>query len=366
MTRTASAADPANSFNWNLPDWAPRPIVPADNPMSRAKVALGRRLFYEKQLSITGNYSCATCHRQERGFTDGNSVAIGTTGGLHSRNTPGLANIVFAPVLTWANSNLRRLEEQLLTPLFGAQPIELGMGGEGRLLVDRLRGDEGHRLGFQRAFPDSTEPVSIANLAKALAAFQRSLLSFSAPYDRYRMSGVTNAISNSAKRGEKLFFSERLNCFQCHQWPLFTDNMKRQGLPFEEIAFHNTGLYNLDGYGAYPAPNTGLHRTTGQAGDMGRFRTPSLRNVGVTAPYMHDGSVPSLDAVIDIYAAGGHYLKSGQFAGDGRKSPMKSAFLTELMINDREKRDLIAFLNSLTDETFLSNPAYGPLDPDLR
>tara|TARA_B100000315_G_C14526487_1_gene564072 strand:- start:151 stop:1143 length:993 start_codon:yes stop_codon:yes gene_type:complete len=321
----------------------PQPVVPADNPMSEAKADLGRRLFYDKKLSVNGKMACATCHRQARAFTDGRVTARGTTGENHVRNTPSLGNVAYLSVLTWAQPKLSRLEKQLLAPLLGTEPVEMGMAGREQDIVEHLKSDPVYRLMFHAAFGDS-KAISLENMAKALASFQRSLITANSAYDR---SDLTLA----AKRGGELFFSERLNCFHCHPAPFFTDSVAHTGLGFKEIAFHNTGLYNLDGKGAYPAGNTGLHMHTGRLEDMGRFRTPSLRNVAVTAPYMHDGSMQSLAEVIDFYAAGGR--------GPGRTNPQKSFFVAGFKLTSIEKSDLIAFLTSLTDEAFLVNPRFS-------
>ena len=161
----------------------------------------------------------------------------------------------------------------------------------------------------------------------------------------------------SAKKGEKLFFSERLNCFQCHQAPFFTDNYRFSGLPFEEIAFHNTGLYNLSGIGGYPVTNTGLYKHTGRPRDMGRFRTPSLRNIALTAPYMHDGSIETLEEVLEFYSRGGRKIEKGALAGDGASNPFKSSFVRGFSLSPNEKREVVSFLKSLTDTSFVQNPS---------
>ena len=343
-------------FRWKLPFWAPTPMVPADNVMSVAKVNLGRRLFYEKSLSINKTTSCGTCHQREKAFTDGKRVAIGATREKHSKNTSTLTNVAYSSILTWADPKSRRLEDHLLTPLFSDDPIEMGMGGQDLRIVEFLESDPVYNASFRASFPESKVKVSIKNIAKALAAFQRTLISFSSPYDRYRYNKDQNAISESARNGEKLFFSERLNCFQCHQAPFFTDSYRFSGLPFEEIAFHNTGLYNLSGNGSYPVTNTGLYKHTGKLGDMGRFRTPSLRNIALTAPYMHDGSIETLEEVLEFYSRGGRKIEEGALAGDGARNPFKSSFVKGFLLSPTEKREIVSFLKSLTDTSFVQDP----------
>jgi cytochrome c peroxidase len=247
--------------------------------------------------------SCGTCHQRERAFTDGMRVANGATKEKHSKNTPTLTNVAYSSILTLADPKARRLEDHPLTPLFSSDPVEMGMNGQDLRIVDFLESDPVYNSSFKASFPESKAKVSIENIGKALAAFQRTLISLSSPYDLFRYNKDENAISISAKKGEKLFFSERLNCFQCHQAPFFTDSYRFSGLPFEEIAFHNNGLYNLSGTGSYPEMNTGLHKHTGRPGDMGRFRTPSLRNIALTAPYMHDGSIEFHDFLKGFYTA---------------------------------------------------------------
>ncbi|WP_416671303.1 MbnH family di-heme enzyme [Egbenema bharatensis] len=354
-------ATPSNppSYQWDLPDWTPRPIVPEDNPMSQAKVELGRHLFYEKRLSITGDFSCGSCHLQSRAFTDGKPVSVGATGELHPRNAMSLANMAYNSVLTWANPLMTTLEQQGLVPLFGEHPIELGMVGRENEILSMLRDDPQYREMFAAAFGAGDENINVNHLMKAIASFERSLVSFNSPYDRYRYDGERNAISESAKRGEALFHSERFECFHCHGGLNFSDSIMHERLAFREIAFHNTGLYNLDGNGAYPSNNTGVYEITHNPADMGHFKAPTLRNIERTAPYMHDGSVATLEEAIAHYQAGGRTIDSGPHAGVGRTNPLKSQFIIGFELTELERQDLLAFLRSLTDETFIHNPAFS-------
>jgi cytochrome c peroxidase len=156
-----------------------------------------------------------------------------------------------------------------------------------------------------------------------------------------------------------LFFSERLECFHCHGGFNFSDAVDHARLPEPERAFHNTGLYNVDGNGAYPPGDRGLLALTGNPADMGRFKAPTLRNIAVTAPYMHDGSIATLEEVIDHYAEGGRTIASGPDAGVGSASPLKDPFVSGFVLSDRERADLVAFLESLTDESFLTDPRFS-------
>jgi cytochrome c peroxidase len=349
-------------YHWNLPDWMPRPIVPADNPMSTEKVELGRHLFYEKRLSITGKFSCASCHIQSQAFTDGKTVGVGATGEKHPRNSMSLANIAYNSVLTWANPLQTQLESQLLVPLFGEHPTELGMTGKEEEIIKFLQQDSKYQKMFVAAFGAGKKSITLSNLAKAIAAFERTLISVNSPYDRYRYGGEVNAISAAAKRGEELFNSERLECFHCHNGINFSDSIMHERLAFKEIAFHNTGLYNIDQNGAYPPENTGVYEITNSPLDMGKFKAPTLRNIALTAPYMHDGSINTLAEVIEHYQAGGRTIKQGEFAGVGSENPLKSNFVSGFKLTAQEKKDLLAFLESLTDEKFINNPAFS--DPN--
>jgi cytochrome c peroxidase len=210
------------------------------------------------------------------------------------------------------------------------------------------------------AYPDEPNPYTIDNLIKALACFQRSIISARSSYDRYHFDRDESAISESAKRGEILFFSsEKAGCFQCHGGINFGGPIVFDGRMNVDLQFHNTGLYNLPGAFSYPVPNTGIFQYTGKREDMGRFRAPTLRNIAVTAPYMHDGSIATLEEAIEHYAAGGRTIRSGPLAGVGSENPNKSAAVRGFLLSENEKRDLIVFLKSLTDDALLSDQRWS-------
>src|SRR5262245_50718155 len=170
--------------------------------MSAAKVELGRYLFYDKRMSSNGKESCASCHRQELAFTDGRARAEGTTGELHPRSSMSLANVGYSPLLTWANPSLTSLEEQALIPIFGIEPIELGLKGHEERFLTEIGRDAVYQKLFPLAFPGQTSLYNMRNVSKALAAFERTIISFTSPYDGYRYGGDSNAIAQAAKRGE--------------------------------------------------------------------------------------------------------------------------------------------------------------------
>ena len=356
---SCSTDDSVPDYEWDLPDHFPEPSVPADNPMTAEKAELGRFPFYDTRLSINSEMSCGSCHNQALAFTDGKAKAVGTTGEVHPRSTMSLTNVAYNSRLTWANPLMDKLAPQALVPLFGEDPVEMGLTDAVKdSILETLQADATYQRLFSEAFPNDSNPYTFTHITQAIASFQRSLISSDSPFDRY-MLGEIDALSDSAKRGLQLFFSERLECFHCHGGFNFTDSSDHEGKPLAEISFHNTGLYNLDGEGSYPVPNTGIHEITGNAEDMGRFRAPTLRNIALTGPYMHDGSIATLREVVDHYAAGGRTITDGPNAGIGSENPFKNDFVSGFIMNDDEVADLLSFLESLTDETFINNPAFS-------
>lgn len=348
------------SWSWDLPDHFPKASVPRDNPMSEEKFQLGRYLFYDGRLSYDGSMSCASCHKQEHAFADDVDLSIGVTGDIGVRTSMPLFNVAYVSTLNWANPLITRIEDQVLGPMYGSHPVEMGSPEIDELRQRLLDADDvDYAARFRRAFPDSGEdPINLQNITYALATFVRGLTSSSAPIDAY-FAGDSEAISDAAKRGLMMFNSERFECFHCHGGTLFTSSMSHEGQIEPERGFHNDGLFNIDGEGAYPPHNQGVFEITGKPEDMGRFRAPSLRNIKVTAPYMHDGSVLTLDDVLDIYARGGRLIEDGPWAGDGAESPFRSQFVPGFRLFEDERADFHAFFDALTDQKFLTNPRYA-------
>ncbi|MGF1660653.1 MAG: MbnH family di-heme enzyme [Rubrimonas sp.] len=353
------AAGSAQEWEWDIPAWLPPPAAPADNTMTAEKVELGRRLFYDARLSVDGTVACASCHLQARGFADGRPTAEGVHGAQGRRNAMALGNVAYMPALTWANPLLTSLEVHALIPLFGEEPVEMGLAGREAELFARLGADPWYTEAFPAAFPDRPEGPSLYTITRALAAFQRTLITADSPYDRWKYGGDETAASDAAKRGEELFFSHRFECYHCHAGFNFSDNVLTARSAYPETAFHNTGLYDVGGTGAYPPGGEGLATHTLRPADTGRFRTPSLRNVAVSFPYMHDGSVATLEDAIRHYAAGGRTIVDGPNAGVGAANHWKDPLIVGFDIAEEEVADLIAFLESLTDPAFLANPAFA-------
>lgn len=351
-----------------LPERFQLPAIPSYNPLSAEKIQLGRRLFYDKRLSGNGTQSCEGCHQQRLGFADGLVRALGSTGQRHFRNSQGLANVLYHATLTWANRELLDLEHQLEVPIRGDAPIELGVtDGLVETVLARFDDDPAYAKQFRAAFPESDSGATIEKITFALASFCRTLVSGNSPYDRY-FAGDRTALNASQRRGLALFSGEDLECFHCHAGVNLTVSYADANTTPDRVRypFFNNGLYNVDGEGSYPAIDQGLYEQTLDPRDRGLFRPANLRNVALTAPYMHDGSIATLRGVIEHYAAGGTVTKDGSNAGDGRTSPLKSGLVRGFSITEDEIRDVLAFLDALTDQDFLDNPAFADPNPGLR
>jgi cytochrome c peroxidase len=334
----AACAEPRvdDPWQWELPARFPVPRVPADNPMTAEKVELGRHLFFDPRLSNTGTQACASCHDPAHAFTDGRTTAIGASGDRGTHNTMSLVNVAYNSSSTWAH-DVRRLEEQARLPMFS--PLEMG-ASESEVLA-RLAADPVYRELFDAA----GEPITIDGVTRALASFERTIISASTRFDRF-IAGEPSALDASEQRGLALFESERLGCARCHGGFNLASAYDHAGMTAPQIQQFNTGLYNVDGRGAYPVGDQGLVEVTGDPADMGRFRAPTLRNIALTAPYFHDGSAPTLDAVID------HYARAGV------ASPLVSPFITGFTLSAAERADLLAFLGALTDDRLATSPQF--------
>lgn len=329
------AAQSSAFFADRLPRWFPVPNIPADNPITEEKVELGRHLFYEPMLSGNSTYSCASCHQQSLAFTDGLPRAIGSTGSEHQRSSMSLANVAYNATFGWGD-RISSLELQMEVPMYNELPVEMGLKGHEPEVIDRFVSDADYVARFRAAFPDDPHPVTLANIVKAIASFERTIVSADSAFDRYKYKDDHSGMSPAARRGEALFFSNRLKCGECH------------------------GSVNISGptlfAGATRSDPDALFHDTGVAAEPAKFRAPTLRNIAVTAPYMHDGSIATLKEVVAHYAAGGRHARP------------KSDKVRGFAISPAETDDLVAFLRSLTDEKFLSNPDFSnPLsNPDLR
>jgi cytochrome c peroxidase len=328
----AGAAAPA--YAWHLPRGFPTPAVPADNPMSDSKVALGERLFFDTRLSSNGRYSCASCHDPARSFSDGRKVAIGATGAALPHNAMALVNVAYNLSFGWTRPRVTSLEAQMLQPLLNQHPVELGVAGREQALCAQLASDPQYAAAFAEAFPPppepaapgpgapATSPVTFTHLVRAIAAFERTLISGRSPFDAYVFGGEHAAMPAEAKRGMALFFSQRVGCARCHSGFNFAGNWRdSQGA---------TGPASFANNGTSTAP----------------VRVPTLRNIALTAPYMHDGRFATLDEVL------GHYSGLARRRSAGERLDSR---LPHTPLSDSERAELHAFLDSLTDESFVRN-----------
>jgi cytochrome c peroxidase len=355
------APEPAEAvYPLPLPEGFPAPPVPADNPISVEKVELGRHLFYDRRLSGNGEQSCGDCHDQSTAFSDGLALPLGSTGDVIPRNSMTLTNAAWWSTYTWMNPTVRTLEEQALVPMFAEHPIELGMTGHTDEILARLREDSTYQRLFRAAYPTEADPFQITPIVNAIASFERALVSGNSAYDRYWYGGDESAMTDEEIAGMNLFFSETAECYHCHAGVMFSTAFVTAEQLNAEPSFNNNGLYNLGGTGDYPSPNVGLYEFTLEDADKGKFRVPTLRNIAVTAPYFHDGSAATLEDVLAHYMAGGRLTPDGPAAGDGRAHPSKSIFVREFQLTLAEQNALLAFLRALTDEDFLSDPAFAP------
>ena len=320
LLSTAPLPGAAEEYAWELPRGFPPPAVPPDNTMSQAKAALGRRLFFEPRLSLTGGYSCASCHQPARAFSDGRPLAVGATGEVLPHHALALVNVAYNISFGWNKPQLRSLEAQMLEPMLNQHPIELGLAGRERALAAQLGAEPGYASAFAAAFPGEAQPVSFDHIVKAIASFERTLISGRSAFDRYVFSGEHAALSAQAKRGMALFFSSRVGCSGCHSGINFAGNWRDAAGATGRASFARNGT------GAEP------------------MRVPTLRNVALSAPYMHDGRFATLGAVLE------HYSEVGARVAAGARIDRR---LPHAPLSASERAELYAFLEALTDQSFV-------------
>lgn len=322
--------------------------IPADNQLTRAKIELGRQLFFDRRLSSDGTISCADCHAPDRGYAHETRFGVGVDGQEGNRNSPVSYNRILSGPQFW-DGRAASLEEQAVGPI--ANPIE--MSNTHDVAVETVKKNEGYRIQFEKIFDDG---VSIDNIGKAIASFERVIVTGPSPYDYYeplrtfeiafaddledleefeeedpktyatyiarKKASDANPMSDSAKRGREIFFSDKGSCTACHVGANFTDEK-----------YHNLGV-GMD----QDEPDLGRFVVTKEEKDRGAFKTPTVRNIELTAPYMHDGSQATLEEVVEWYAKGGH------------PNPHLSKDIKKLELTDQDKKDLVAFMKALTGD----------------
>ncbi len=307
---------PSLSRAASLAPLPPAPPVPSGNLMTKDKIALGKRLFFDPRLSVNGSISCAFCHVPTAGYADPKPVSLGVRGKRGGRNAPAVLNAAYFPLQFW-DGRAGSLEEQALGPL--TNPVEMANPNY-RSVVMRLQRIRAYRVWFSRVYGGR---VTIDHVAQAISAFERTLVTPDSPYDRYMM-GQKNALTPSQKRGFALFRG-KARCAICHNGALLSD------FGYHNLGVPQTGPLRVD---------VGRYAVTHEPTDKGKFRTPTLRNVALTAPYMHDGSLRTLEDVVDFYNRGG-----------GKSPYVKDALIVPLHLTAPEKKDLVDFLKSLTGES---------------
>lgn len=330
---TAASLAQDGSYELPVPEGleARRVQIPKDNPLTAAKIELGKQLFFDPRLSEDQTISCASCHDPEHGWSNADRFATGIGGQVGGRSAPTIINSAYLnagsprfskPAQFW-DGRAADLEDQALGPI--QNPIEMNMKMDA--VLERLNKVDGYRKQFQDIFgTDVTEE----GVAKAIASFERTILSADAPIDRF-LAGEDDAMSEAAQRGWDLFQNgAKANCTACHKYPNFADG-----------GYHNIGV-GMDAQ----KPDLGRFEVTKLAGDKGRFKTPTLREIHRTGPYMHDGSEETLEDVIEFYVKG------------GVKNPQLDEEMKPLKLTEQEKKDLVIFLKEA-----LASPNYPDVEP---
>ena len=296
----------ADAYEYKIPAGLEAPTIPADNPMTAAKVELGKQLYFDPRLSRDSTVSCATCHAPDKGWSNGERFATGVRGQTGNRSAPSVMNAAYYALQFW-DGRAQQLEGQALGPI--QNPIEMDMTLPE--VIERLNAIAGYKKQFQEVFGTD---VTSDGIAKAIACFERTVLSGDAPYDAF-LAGDSTALSEGAERGRLLFFG-KAQCSACHVGPNLSDG-----------GFHNIGV-GMD----QEKPDEGRSAISTLVGDRGSFKTPSLRDIARTAPYMHDGSLATLEDVVE------HYNKGGVV------NPQLDEGIFPLNLSDQEKADLVTFM----------------------
>lgn len=313
---------------------APAMLIPEDNPLTAEGIALGRMLFYDPILSKDSTVFCGNCHQQRRGFTDGKAISTGFAGRKGKRSAMSLANVGFHSKGLFWDGRAETLEEQAIHPV--QDTVEMNL--DWKLAEARLQKHRQYPILFRKAFGiEYKEQITKDLVIRALAQFERTLVSQDSKFDHVKRGEAL--FTETEARGFAIYFDTssvlpHAECAHCHVDPLFADQ-----------DFFNNGIQEvklLDDF-----PDKGRGAVTRNRFDNGKFRVPTLRNIAQTAPYMHDGRFKTLKEVIDHYASGGHFAEN------------LNPNVRRLNLSERDKQDLIAFLNTLTDSLFLNNPAYG-------
>ncbi|HEY8402791.1 MAG TPA: cytochrome c peroxidase [Cytophagaceae bacterium] len=324
--RTEYAYRPGKkNYELKIPVGFPKPYIPEDNQLTEERIALGKMLFFDPILSSDKKISCASCHIPQNSFTDSTRLSLGVNGAMGDRNSMPLINLAWSNSFMW-DGGVPSLEQQILNPLTNHKEMNMKV----EEVIDRLSSHPLYPKLFKKAY--GTKPDA-ASLFKAIASFERTLISANSKYDRFYYGKDRSVFNESEYRGYLLFNSEKAHCASCHSGFNFTNN-----------TFQNNGLYK-------EYKDQGRYNITFDEADKGKFKVPTLRNVALTAPYMHDGSIETLEEVLD------HYNKGGN---DHPNQSMHVHRHEDEKLSEEEKVDIINFLKTLTDESFINNPEFIP------
>lgn len=307
----------ADEVGYRLPSSFNPVSYPQDNEYTAERWDLGKRLFYENRLSIDSTINCGSCHKAELAFSDDVAMSNGVKGRPGTRNSPSLANVAFHPYYT-REGGVPTLEQQILVPLQEHNEFAFNILKAG----ERLSKDSSYDKQSIKAY---SRPMDYYVITRAIANFERSLVSTSSKFDAYIQNTISNPLTKQELQGMMLFYSDKTNCYSCHGGPNFT-----------EYSFENNGLYEI-------YSDAGRMKLTNKLIDQATFKVPSLRNIELTAPYMHDGSLATLAQVVEHYNAG------------GKPHPNKNKLIRPLKLSEKEKKELLLFLKTLTDQDFVSD-----------
>jgi cytochrome c peroxidase len=320
------AEQAGHSYPLLIPLGLIEPDVPLNDPLTVEKVDLGKRLFFETRLSASGKMSCATCHDPQRAFSEAKPISTNAIGLAMRRNAPSILNSGFLPTFGW-DGKFRSLEQQALDPFHTWSDMGLDIDAA----LDKLDTDPAYRRMFAAAFGSE---ISTSTFARAIAAYERSLVSGDSRFDRYLFGGESTALTEMEKEGFDIFINQA-NCLNCHDvFHPVTNPLGARIATFTDHRFHNLGV----GYNGNSMQDTGRYEITRDPGDWGAFKTPSLRNVALTAPYMHDGSLATLEEVVAFYNRG------------GTANPNLAPGMKPLYLTPHQREALVAFLRTLTSQ----------------
>lgn len=321
----------------------------------KALSELGHFLFFDKRLSLRSKLSCSSCHDPQFAFSDGYRVSLNDRAEKLLRNSPSILNLNERDFFSWSDPSISTLEKQMIRPLFSTHPLEMGIKGNEHKILQRIKTDVKYQKIYREAFGYSIDSITLEDVIHAIAYYEIGLQSRNSKFDQWKKTGYRSGLTPSEISGYNIFMSDSVNCNACHGGHDFYS-------PENGDPMANTGLYNCNS--SYPAEDQGYQMHTGDYNHNGVFRIPTLRNIAITAPYYHDGSSISLEEVIKNYERGGRKNLGSNCNGDGADHPNVDDRLKKFSLSDKQRSDLIAFLHTLTDTSYLKEYYFqDPINP---